>query len=128
MKKDIETRADIDRLMDEFYEVVMTDELIGHHFVDLDLETHLPIIASFWEKVLFGSPVYFGNPLAVHQTLHERSPLIPEHFDRWVAVFSTKVDELFEGEIAEAAKAKARMVALNMGHRLNGGVRIQSAK
>lgn len=121
---DIATRQDIEVLLDEFYSVVMTDVEIGHHFVELDLESHLPVITDFWEKVLFGNPVYFNNPLEVHRVLHERSPLLPEHFIRWVAVFSATVDKLFAGTVAEQAKEKAAAIGDGLSQRLNGGVQI----
>ena len=124
MKPDIESRADIERLLHEFYEIVPHDPEIGHHFDGLDLEHHIPIIADFWEKVLFGSPVYFNNPLLIHQKLHERSPLEPEHFIRWVGIFCQTVDNLFAGETAEAAKTRARAIADSLDQRLNGGVKI----
>jgi len=124
MNRDIETRADIDRLLVEFYKVIVHDPEIGHHFDQLDLDHHLPIIGNFWEKVLFGNAVYFNNPLAVHQKLHERLPLQPEHFLRWVEVFSQTVESLFVGEMADLAKSRARAIADSLDQRLNGGVEI----
>ncbi len=119
MKRDIETREDLENLLSEFYKIATTDAEIGHHFADLDLETHLPVIVNFWEKVLFGNPVYFGNPLAVHQILHEKSPLKLEHFQRWVEIFSRTVDELFAGETAENAKLRAKMIAHSLNRNVN---------
>ncbi len=121
MRRDIENREDLDLLLSEFYSVAMVDAEIGHHFVDLDLESHLPIITDFWEKVLFSRPVYFGNPLVVHQVLHAKAPLKYEHFVRWVEIFSGTIDQLFEGGLAEAAKLRAKMIAHNMNRHLNGG-------
>lgn len=126
MKRDIETRSDIEHLLREFYSVALVDKEIGHHFDDLDLEAHLPVIIDFWEKILFGTPVYFGNPMAVHQKLHKKFPLKFEHFVRWVGIFSGKVDELFEGEMAYNAKDRAKMIADSLNQRLNGGVQIQT--
>jgi len=119
MKRDIETRDDLENLLREFYAVATCDEKIGHHFAELDLETHLPIIVDFWKKILFGEPVYFGNPLAVHQTLHEKSPLKLEHFQRWVEIFSQTVDELFAGETADNAKLRSKMIAHSLNQNLN---------
>jgi len=127
MKQDIETRADIDELLTEFYKIVMFDKELEHHFVELDLRTHLPVIADFWEKALFGNPIYFGNPLAVHQILHSKSPLKSEHFVRWVEIFNDTVDRLFAGEIANTAKERAEMVGHSLSQRLNGGVQIQGS-
>ena len=120
MRRDIEDRKDLDLLLTEFYSVATVDPVIGHHFVDLDLESHLPVITDFWEKVLFSKPVYFNNPLEVHKVLHARSPLEFEHFVRWVEIFSATVDRLFDGGLAEAAKLRAKMIAHNMNQRLNG--------
>ena len=127
MLSDINDRGDIVRLLEKFYEVVMVDNEIGHHFVTLDLEAHLPIITDFWEKILFGKPVYFNNPFLVHQELYERSPLLPEHFERWVKIFQETVDDLFAGPVAEDAKTKAGTIGSNLSQRLNGGVQIRPA-
>ena len=120
MKRDIETRADLENLLNEFYSVATRDERIGHHFAELNLENHLPIIVNFWEKVLFGKPVYFGNPLAVHQKINEKSPLNLEHFQRWFEIFEQTVDELFAGDMADAAKLRAKMIAHSLNQNLSG--------
>ncbi len=119
MEKDIENRQDIDDLLVAFYELAMVDPTIGHHFDELDLVGHLPVIGNFWEKALFGRPVYHSNPLAVHKRLHEDLPLEPAHFSRWVEIFVGTVDRLFAGEMADNAKMRARMIADNMNQRLN---------
>jgi hemoglobin len=111
MKQDIETRADLELLLTEFYKIAITDAEIGHHFADLDLTTHLPVIVDFWEKLMFGKQVYFGNPLFVHRQLNEKSPLKLEHFRRWVEIFSRTIDKFFAGETAENAKLRAKMIA-----------------
>ncbi len=119
MKRDIETREDLDYLLTEFYKIAPNDAEIGHHFDGVDLEAHLPIIVDFWEKVLFGKPVYFSNPLLIHQKLHEKFPLKLEHFRRWVEIFSATVDRLFVGATAENAKLRAKMIAHSLNQKLN---------
>jgi len=119
MKRDIETREDLELLLGEFYKIAVADSEIGHHFAELDLAAHLPVIIDFWEKVLFGKPVYFGNPLAVHRILHEKSPLKLEHFQRWFEIFSQTVDKLFAGETADDAKLRAKMIAHSLNQNLN---------
>jgi hemoglobin len=116
--KDIENREDITRLLEDFYRLALVDDLIGHHFVELDLENHLPVIIDFWDKILFGRPVYFGNPLAVHKVLSDKNPITLEHFQRWVNVFEATVDSLFEGEMAANAKLRAKMIAHSLNERL----------
>jgi hemoglobin len=120
MKKDIESREDVELLLTEFYKIAITDKEIGHHFAELDLVAHLPVIVDFWEKVLFGRNIYFGNPLFVHQKLQEKNPLTLEHFQRWVAIFTETIDAHFAGEIAENAKVRAKMIAHSLNQRLNG--------
>ncbi|NNE66115.1 MAG: group III truncated hemoglobin [Pyrinomonadaceae bacterium] len=116
---DIETRKDIEKLLQDFYTTAMKDELIGHHFVDLDLKSHLPVITDFWVKVLFREPVYFGNPMLTHKILHDKSKLESAHFSRWVEIFAQKVDSMFTGEFAEMAKERAQVVARSLNARLN---------
>ena len=117
--KQLETRADLETLLTEFYKIATTDKEIGHHFDDLDLAAHLPMIVDFWEKVLFGKAVYFGNPLVVHKILHKKSPLTLADFQRWVEIFSRTVDALFTGETADAAKLRAKMIAHSLNQNLN---------
>ena len=117
--RDIETREDLENLLAEFYKTATADRKIGHHFAGLDLAAHLPIIVDFWEKVLFGKAVYFGNPLAVHQMLHEKSLLKTEHFQRWVEIFQRTIDKFFVGETSENAKLRAKMIAHSLNQNLN---------
>jgi hemoglobin len=123
--RDIEDREDVDRLLERFYEAAMVDPEIGHHFTELDLVTHLPVIGDFWEKLLFSRPVYFGNPLAVHKVLHDRSLLKPEHFERWVEIFRSTVDSMFNGQRADLAKFRAGVIADTLSQRLNPTISIK---
>lgn len=120
MKHDIETREDLELLLTVFYKIAPNDAEIGHHFDGVDLTAHLPVIVDFWGKVLFGKAAYFGNPPAVHQKLHTKSPLTLAHFQRWVEIFSRTADELFVGETAENAKLRAKMIAHSLNRQLNG--------
>ena len=118
---DIETRADIDRLLRRFYAQAMIDDVIGYLFTDvaqLDLEQHLPQIGNFWEQVLLQRPVYVGQPLAVHVPLHEAATLQPAHFQRWFSIWAATIDDLFTGEMATQAKRRAAIIAESMQYRL----------
>ncbi|MEO6587704.1 MAG: group III truncated hemoglobin [Pyrinomonadaceae bacterium] len=119
MKKEIETREDLEKLLTEFYRIAPFDQQIGHHFDDTDLDAHLPIIVDFWEKVLFGKPVYFSNPLLVHQILNAKAALTLSDFQRWVEIFTNTVDKFFTGEIADTAKLRARAIADSLHKNLN---------
>ena len=118
---DLETRADIDRLLRLFYSRAMVDDVIGYLFTDvahLDLEQHLPQIGNFWEQVLFQRPVYVGHPRAVHQPLHEAATMQASHFQRWFSIWAASIDDLFVGEMATDAKRRAAIIAETMQYRL----------
>jgi hemoglobin len=118
---DIEDRADCERLVRAFYGRALVDPIIGWIFVDvakLDLEEHVPVIASFWETILLGVQSYSGGAFAPHAALHARASLRAGHFERWLALWRTTVDELFAGERAELAKAHALRVAQAFHRRL----------
>jgi hemoglobin len=119
--RDIEDRSDCERLVREFYGRALTDPIIGWIFVDiakLDLEAHVPRIASFWETILLDARSYSGGAFRPHAALNERVPLRGGHFVRWLALWNATVDELFAGERAELAKAHAQRVAQAFRSRL----------
>lgn len=118
---DIKTRKDIDELVADFYRKALEDDLIGYIFTDvaqIDLAHHLPIIADFWEMLLFGTvnfqAKYGRSPMPVHQVLSEKTNLKAEHFGRWVKLFCRVVDARFAGETATLAKVRAVSIADTM--------------
>jgi hemoglobin len=120
-RPDIATRADCEALVRAFYGKALADPVIGWLFTDvarLDLEAHVPQIASFWETVLLGTKSYAGTPFEPHARLHAKAPLRAGHFGRWLALWSETVDELFAGERAQLAKAHALRVAQAFHRRL----------
>ena len=122
-RPDITTREDCDALVRAFYGRAMTDPLIGFLFTDvarIDLEEHLPKVASFWETVLLGTPTYRGGAFAPHAAVNRKAPLLSGHFDRWLHLWTEAVDEHFEGPTAELAKAHAHRVARAFQRRLAG--------
>jgi hemoglobin len=117
MKKDIENSDDIILLVNIFYEKVKKDDNIQHFFtevVKVDWEKHLPVMYRFWENIIFHTGSYTGNPMEVHLQLHTKYPIHHEHFERWIELFNTTVDELFEGEKAFQAKQRALSIATVM--------------
>jgi hemoglobin len=119
--RDIEDRADCERLVRAFYGRALVDPIIGWIFVEvakLDVEAHVPQIASFWETILLGSRSYAGGAFAPHAALHAQVRLRAGHFERWLVLWRATVDELFVGERAELAKAHALRVAQAFHRRL----------
>ncbi len=111
---DIESREDCERLVRAFYSRALVDPMVGWIFVDvakLDLEAHVPVIASFWETILLGAGTYRGGAFRPHAMLHMKVGLRAGHFERWLTLWHATVDELFAGQRAEMAKAHATRVA-----------------
>ena len=118
---DIASRADVEQLVDRFYDRVRGDALLGPIFDDVaqtNWATHLPRMYAFWEGVLFGAAGFRGNPLQIHRDLARRVPLGAPEFGQWLELFHESVDELFTGPCAERAKASARRIAGVMQHHI----------
>ena len=111
---DVIDRADIEDIVARFYQSVLKDPIIGFIFTDIakiDLPEHLPIIVDFWADSLFGSKEYSGNTLRKHTDIHQKMPLRPGHFTRWLFLFNKAVDDQHSGPNADQMKRRAEMVA-----------------
>lgn len=125
---DVIDRADIEDIVQRFYETTLTDPIIGFIFTDvakIDLEQHLPIIVDFWSDSLLEKDKvnngirekgklerrYTGNPLQAHLDIHQKIPLKPGHFTRWLFLFNKAVDERHSGANADKMKRQAESVA-----------------
>ena len=118
---DIESRKDIINLLTVFYQKAFADDLIGRFFtevVPLDLETHLPIIADFWETILLDKRKYAKNVMQIHQHISSLSPIQKPHLDRWVKLMTETIDEYHEGNRATLMKQRARSIATLMEMKL----------
>lgn len=123
--KDIENVNDIEFLVDEFYQKVIIDELLGRFFtivVNFEWEVHIPIMVSFWETVLLGKASYKGNPMNKHIELDKLSKLEPVHFERWLELWKSTVNENFIGEKAAEAIVKAETIAKLMQTKLGSKI------
>jgi hemoglobin len=129
---DIAGRDDIAALLTEFYGRAFDDELLGPIFVEvarMSLAEHLPVMCDFWQTVLFRSGQYRANALAPHLRLHRKAHLSPAHFDRWLTLWHTTVDERHAGARADLAKLQASRIAGAMSRRITGppGQRVEQA-
>lgn len=119
--RDIESREDIDKLVADFYTKVLADPQIGYLFTEvakINLDEHLPVVADFWEMLLFRTvdfvEKYERTPMSKHVELDAKSPFAPEHFLRWLDLFYETLSSMFEGPKAELARNKAAAVATAM--------------
>lgn len=127
MKK-LETREDIEVLVNRFYDKVGQDETIGFFFTDVakvDWSHHLPKMYAFWETLLLGKISYKGNPMAVHFPINAQVPLEKKHFEHWISLWTQTVEENFVGEMADLAIYKAKNIANLMGYKMETATRLR---
>ncbi|MDH4473762.1 MAG: group III truncated hemoglobin [Fluviicola sp.] len=112
----IETKKDIELLVDTFYTAILKDEQLAPFFAHLNFVEHLPKMVHFWSFVLLDEPGYTTNVTDKHAGMKLNKAL----FDRWVELFHATVDELFEGEKAQLAKERATVLGWTMASKFNG--------
>lgn len=119
MKK-LESREDIELLVNEFYKKVEQSE-IGFFFNDIakvNWAHHLPKMYRFWESLLFGQATYKGNPMAAHFPINELAAMEKHHFETWLKLWTENVYAHFEGEMADAAVYKASNISQLMAYKM----------
>lgn len=120
MKK-LETREDIEFLVNKFYDQVTKDETIGYFFdavAKVDWSHHLPKMYAFWETLLLGNVSYKGNPMAMHFPINKKVAMEKKHFDQWIKLWTKTIRENFEGEMADLAIYKATNIASLMAYKM----------
>ena len=121
-KKDITSRNDIEIFISAFYGKMIHDETIGQIFTKifpLNLQQHIPVISDFWETILLDNPVYKKNAMEIHYEINKVFKLEKQHFDAWLHLFNTTIDELYTGEKATLAKKRAAGIASLMQLKMN---------
>ena len=120
--KDILNKADLNLLVDKFYQKLLSDNSISYIFTDvvkIKLEEHLPILVIFWSQAIFDTGGYFNNLTQIHLDISEKEYLTPELFGIWIAHFNASVDENFIGANAEKIKTQALSLATVMQIKIN---------
>lgn len=105
--KDILVRADIELLMQTFYDSLLKIDGMQPVFASINFDVHLPKIVDFWEFVVLDVEGYKSNVFDKHLNLPIKSP----QFDEWLNVFKSTVDALFAGEKADLIKQRATVLA-----------------
>ena len=72
----------------------------------------------FWQALLFADVKFDGNPMGAHFPINEKRAMEKHHFDTWLRLWKSTVDQLFSGEIAESAKSKAENIASLMSYKM----------
>jgi len=118
---DIQNRNDILLIMKTFYDKLLADDSINYLFTDVakvNLKEHFPILVDFWHSMLFGSGTYNRNAMQPHIDLAKKSKLTKEHFQTWLRYLNDSIDELHEGKLAHAMKARAQNIGSLMQHKV----------
>jgi hemoglobin len=117
MKSDIQTIEDVQLMVDTFYTRIREDDKLGDIFNNVIQDRwlqHLETMYKFWQSILLGENTYSGQPFLKHINL----PISEEHFARWLYLFHTTVNELFEGPVADEAKKRGAMIAAMFNSKL----------
>ena len=113
--KDITTRADLHHLVSQFYAKVRKDDVLGDIFNRAIQEwpEHIEHLTDFWESNILYVPKFLGNPPLKHKEVDRDSnhTISQFHFNRWLNIWWSTIDELFEGDKATEAKERARSIA-----------------
>ena len=107
---DIITEADVELLVNTFYDKVRHDGILAGVFNPIikdNWAVHLKRMTDFWSTILLYTRKYKDDPLPKHLPL----PVEKEHFDRWLQLFDETISELFEGSTADNARKRANSIA-----------------
>ena len=109
-KHDIENSEDVKLMVNTFYNRIQQDAVLGPIFeekIQNRWPEHLEKMYRFWQTILLEEHTYNGAPFPPHA----RMPIDESHFIIWVKIFTTTVDDLFKGAIAEEAKKRGTLMA-----------------
>ncbi len=110
IKQDIQNLEDVKLMVNTFYQRIQQDAELGPIFEEKIQDRwpeHLEKMYRFWQTILLGEHTYNGAPFPPHA----RMPIDESHFIIWVKTFTTTVDDLFKGAIAEEAKKRGTLMA-----------------
>ncbi len=123
MKSDLNNKAKIKIFVELFYSAMLKDKQLAPFFLDvavIDREKHFEIVCAYWGKLLFGDQTYARHTMNIHRAVNDKKAFKLEDFLRWLALFTTTVDQNYEGAFANKAKAIAIQIVTNMQKSLLG--------
>ncbi|MFC0314651.1 group III truncated hemoglobin [Gordonia phosphorivorans] len=129
-RRDLADRADVVEVLGDFYHRAFADDLLGPVFVDvaqMDLSQHLPAITDFWCKAVLKEGEYRNNVFEPHRLLHQLAHLEPKHFERWLSLWHTTIDDRHRGPKADLAKLQGARIAYSMCRMLTGQLAVPIA-
>ncbi len=122
MKTDLDCAEHIRIFIHAFYDKVLADEILAHIFHDvagIDVNQHIPIIITYWQKLLLGEKGYSRHTMNIHREVHRKFPFTDKEFERWVHLFVLTAETEFAGPFTQKAIKIATMIASNMQESLH---------
>lgn len=107
----IPTEGQIEDLVATFYGRIRQDPELGPIFaavIGADWTPHLKTMCNFWSSVMLTSGRYKGRPIPAHIKIDQ---IQPQHFARWLELFTATARELFNPVLAGAFIDRANRIA-----------------
>lgn len=111
------SRESITTLVHAFYADVRSDADLGPVFdnaIGDHWDAHLDRMVEFWSTVIMRTHSFQGNVFGKHMALQG---ITPEHFTRWMALWTFHTDRLFSKDMA----AEFQTTAAGIGRMLHHG-------
>lgn len=108
------TESQIEDLVTTFYARIRKHPTLGPIFeqvIGADWTPHLKVMCDFWSSVMLMSGRYKGNPMIAHMRL---KMVRPEHFERWLELFTQTAAEVCPAAAAEAFVGRANNIARSL--------------
>ena len=115
------SRDDIARVVKQFYLAVQNDPDLGpvfaHSIATADWPAHEAKIVQFWANAILNEKDYSGNPMMVHKA---QGHIKPEHFEIWLALFKSTVDNVLPSIPAQQFHHLAQRIGASLKMGLQG--------
>tara|TARA_R110000744_G_scaffold109685_3_gene207217 strand:+ start:329 stop:769 length:441 start_codon:yes stop_codon:yes gene_type:complete len=111
------SESKIREMVELFYSRTQQDELLGPVFEErvADWPNHYQTMTHFWSSAVLRAGTYSGRPIEAHKF----GGLTEAHFRRWVTLFTSTANEVFQDSDAavfvELAKRMASSIAMRIG-------------
>ncbi|RJG27663.1 group III truncated hemoglobin [Massilia cavernae] len=117
-------KAAISELVHEFYGDVRRDPQLLAIFdaaIGDNWTAHLGRMVEFWSTVMLATHEFKGNVYGTHMAI---GGVVPDHFQRWLALFEAAARRLFVPALAEEFLVVARRIAASLQYGFFGSVEV----
>ena len=111
---DLDSAQHIRMFVESFYEKVLSDQSLEPIFskvAKVDLSKHLPIICSYWEKLLLGGSDYRRHTMNIHRAVDVQQSFTEANFAAWLGHFKATAAE-FSGPKTDRAVIIASTIGI----------------